>query len=960
MTTTSRTFAWNPSRFTRCFAPLIVFSLVVLGAGGAAAWTEGQDPYVDVYAPRGVTELDGDFVINVGELHICVSNIGLIGSMFSSNQTFSHAPSAQWPAGSGNEYLWGAGFWFGGVVLGETLVSTSFNINFELEMRPLEDVEYTIYEAIGSLQTRPAVSNEASGRRDPDTNPDDDDDGVEDEETLNGFDDDVDGMIDEDFGQIGNQSLTFTVFDNTSLAQELYPDHTPLNIQVVQEAFGWENDAVDDFVGFQYTITNIGVTDIRNVYIGFFADSDIGPRGGTGVAADDMAGRWSGLWLASDGSYVPVSVGYMYDAAEGARIDGYYGVLFLNHDIDPTGRTAPQSVRMRSFQTFTGQQPFDNGGDPTNDAEQYELMSDDDWDDNTRPGRENDFRFMVSAGPFALMEPDETLRFQVAMVVGQGLTGLLNNCAEAWLTWQGNFFDRMADQAAEGEITPSIGSGVDGRETLLCREDFDDGSSDNPFDNFRPNLMDTTCVREEYVLEQPPIADDEIFFWQPDPTVPGKHCAFFNLDNCFECARQNGFLWSSEDVDRTQVGCNRENLFIETDWNCWDPDVSDDEKIGCTGLGGFETQIHWLVGMAPPPPGIRLVPRDNRIHVFWDDLSEKTADIRLQAIDFESYRIWRADNWERPFGSSLANGPESNLWQLLAEFDIDNTYTTFLDSAGTPIPVEQELGANTTLEAVKYTPVVLADPQFSGLDTLMQAFVDDNPDLDVMPTIRDARGDIRISPDMTTFVRYETYPDVLDTFFAVTERTVESDTPKVATNYYEYIDYDVHNGFIYFYSVTATDHLMGYGDSEADGLLTLGAGQSGDPSSSFLDVVPGAKAQTPEERKQFGANIYVYPNPATRDALELFQQLNPNEDDPTGVRVEFANLPAAVNTIRIWTLSGDWVQTVDHDGTYGVGRASWNLVSRNGQEVVSGVYLYTVESADAEFEDFVGKFVVVR
>ena len=44
----------------------------------------------------------------------------------------------------------------------------------------------------------------------------------------------------------------------------------------------------------------------------------------------------------------------------------------------------------------------------------------------------------------------------------------------------------------------------------------------------------------------------------------------------------------------------------------------------------------------------------------------------------------------------------------------------------------------------------------------------------------------------------------------------------------------------------------------------------------------------------------------------------------------------------------------------GAGHASWNLMSRNGQEIVSGIYLYAVQSDDGRFEDFVGKFVVVR
>ncbi len=57
---------------------------------------------------------------------------------------------------------------------------------------------------------------------------------------------------------------------------------------------------------------------------------------------------------------------------------------------------------------------------------------------------------------------------------------------------------------------------------------------------------------------------------------------------------------------------------------------------------------------------------------------------------------------------------------------------------------------------------------------------------------------------------------------------------------------------------------------------------------------------------------------------------------------------------------GDLVQSLSHNGTAGSGHISWNLMSRNGQEIVSGVYLYSVESDDSRFENFVGKFVVVR
>jgi hypothetical protein len=41
----------------------------------------------------------------------------------------------------------------------------------------------------------------------------------------------------------------------------------------------------------------------------------------------------------------------------------------------------------------------------------------------------------------------------------------------------------------------------------------------------------------------------------------------------------------------------------------------------------------------------------------------------------------------------------------------------------------------------------------------------------------------------------------------------------------------------------------------------------------------------------------------------------------------------------------------------GDGQASWNLISRNGQDVVSGIYLFSVESPGPVQR---GKFVLIR
>ncbi len=918
---------------TRIGLALLV-AMALLSAAPAAAWVDlEQYGAHSGPVPDGSAVTDGSYVMNVGELHMNITNFGLIGSQTPATCSWCDAPSAQWPAGSGVEYLWAAGLWVGGAVLGERLVSTG---QYETEIRARNEITDTIYEAIGGKVTRPAGYPNANGKRRPESGANDDDDRdffgelLYDEETLNGYDDDDDGEIEEDFGQVGNQMMVCTMYDNTRLASEQFPDHTPINLKIVQKSFGWENDDADDFVAFEFDVTNVGVASIDDVYIGFFADADIGPRARPGRAEDDMAGSRNMLVRARDNSFVPVSVGFMFDSDgdEGAT-PGYFGIVFLGHDTDPTGRLAPRSVGLRSFNHFSGNQPFARGGDPSNDAERYELLSEPNIDNDTATGKESDYRFLISAGPFSELPPGETLQFQAALVLGIGLEGMLQNAAEATLTWIGNAFNLDANTA----------TGVLGRETKICAREYG-----QDIFSFVADLMDTTCVAEDYILSQPVITGDDL---------DDDGCVYVNMDNCFECVRQAGQF------------CTKENRFIETLWNCSDPDISEEQKAGCTGVGGNESLIHWLVGMAPPPPGVRLWATDSAVHVFWDNRSETTADVRANRIDFESYRIWRADNWTRPFGSSVENGPESNLWQLIAEYDYVNTFINTRElSDGTTVVDTLPLGTNTGLEQIRYRPRVLDDATFAmpapGLAEAMRQVVaaDTSGRYVVRPALYDREG-LPI-PALVGLLPWQGYPAALDTFFMVTgrEALLPTHTAKQPLSFYEYTDPAVHNGFLYFYSVTATDHAIRINPNNT--LTVIGAGLVGDPGSSFTHTNPGSNAQSAAERERDGANIFVYPNPATREALEEFQQFSPNSDDPTGVRVNFTNLPFAHNTVKIFTLDGDLVETIEHDGTGGYGETSWNLVSRNGQEVVSEIYLFTVQSDDDRFDDFIGKFVVIR
>jgi hypothetical protein len=93
--------------------------------------------------------------------------------------------------------------------------------------------------------------------------------------------------------------------------------------------------------------------------------------------------------------------------------------------------------------------------------------------------------------------------------------------------------------------------------------------------------------------------------------------------------------------------------------------------------------------------------------------------------------------------------------------------------------------------------------------------------------------------------------------------------------------------------------------------------------------------------------------------------LNPSDRDPTGTKIAFANLPKGQCSVNIYTLAGDLVQTLQNDGRRS-GTAFWNLISRNGQDVVSGVYIYSVECKDCEpgvkgcGDRKIGRFAIIR
>lgn len=485
-----------PGRAERLLAGLLLAACVAMvvttfaGNAGARMSTADQERYQAVQRKLSsrIIQFTG-WYHSVGQLLLHVSNYGFFGDW----DADLGAPSAEWPAGSNNEYLYAAGLWVGAIrgdpAAPDTLVSAAV---YQIEFYPdPEDILARIYE------TWEGAAN--SGRLFDDDNDCinhvlDEDNPFEwyDEDPLDGLDNDGDGLIDEDFTAISQQMFRMEYFDTfEELANENAPpgdEHISLGLKVIQESYQWTSDLTDDFVGINYKVVNIGDGDpatndtLRMVYVGFMVDADAGPESDDVPWYVDDKGGFIDTLIVSVNPNDPsafdtlnVTLAYMYDdpfGADGNAAKGYFGCMFLGH---PTVRAealdpgeypeAPTQVRVHAFEIWSS-----GTEDPDHDRDRYRYLRGRDPDGIDNPGSADypeydgvdndldgeidegdewrinidrnantpqDYRFMLSAGPFQRVAPGDTLEFQYAFVMGQGLDGMLQNAATAQQIYNG-------------------------------------------------------------------------------------------------------------------------------------------------------------------------------------------------------------------------------------------------------------------------------------------------------------------------------------------------------------------------------------------------------------------------------------------------------------------------------------------------------------------------------------------
>jgi hypothetical protein len=255
----------------------------------------------------------------------------------------------------------------------------------------------------------------------------------------NGLPDHGEPHVDEDYGAVSDQDVYCASTDTFSFRLSYAPDHFPMGMKVFFKSYAWRDDAAQAILPLEYYFVNVRKNVLHNVYVGWFADMDVGPY------------------------YVGNYAQYNYAAYDSTTRTGYI-VNPIDWGSTPSGLTLlGASKPLDSLQLIWQWHGWNDPG--TIDSLIYARMSWEGYDPaqrikpNQSPANLFDTRFYFSLGPFPVMNPGDTVRADFALVSGYTISDMLNYAARAKRIYAASGYlmpnIRLTDRGAGQPVTVS-------------------------------------------------------------------------------------------------------------------------------------------------------------------------------------------------------------------------------------------------------------------------------------------------------------------------------------------------------------------------------------------------------------------------------------------------------------------------------------------------------------------------
>ncbi len=898
------------------------------------------------------------------------------------------APQCEYPGGSDQQYLYQAALWVGALIDEEGFQTKRVSVGTDGWFNPAINEMYPgegENDGIIERSIRPGYSN-----------------------CLGEPVSDPEAVSDQDFVATYSDTLRDPFWLNDDAVDGL---HRPLGIKITQTSYSFTQAFAEDFILIDYEFENIASNFLKNVYVGLYVDSDVGPGHQFEHHTDDICGFLKNYYLYDESGViqdsVPIDVAWIADN-DGRPPQSTSGPFDCPNITGTRVIRGPNPRLKTSFNWWisNGEVGLDFGpaweaycardsngmgwtslyGTPVGDEHKYQVLSNSEFDydqimvnrpteippqhvtlpnglDVDKPwGTEcdpadnqddiadgYDTRYLLSWGPLGIYEYTDNAGNRIYRLN----PGEKFKMTIAYVGGQ-NFHDPNHPQPSNTNIDSSLFNFADLRENARWAKDvYDNRMFDTPqFDwgnDHAPNTFDADGSEGDGKLD----------------TGDGWYGEDVGADGLYT-EPPAGFVPGRDSVRVVYFAGTPDSIFAG--WYKGPDDGERDGHITALTAGGSEDLLvpEDLI-YTPPTVPERLG--------YWDmgwmhengqlDLGDGIPDFTgpppppIQAL---LHCIPGTMNSAANFGGQIRNGCwTGGLGYVLEE---DKVILRWSKSSSENPDYVDPFSRTQDFEGYRiHEGNINQDGSYSLLDEYDRCdyafFASYNDSMMTLPVPGiesppgapyECRPPDSMSAD-TVILGIAGYRDAVGRNSGFRDILLNDST-------YQFVR-SAHKLAPKYYSVTAFD----FGDPKAGlGPLTTR------PTANAVLLAPAGSATLP---------VRVVPNPyrAYQDYTSPKLGVSwENQNDGTREffaqqdrRIEFINLPHAC-LIRIYTVAGDLVQIVPHnmDGDFSAWASEtserWDLNSRNNQQVTSGIYLFSVEdrTEGSKHEIQTGKFVIIR